>query len=299
MSASVPPLLVIAGPTASGKSALAIRAALAMGAEIISADSQQVYRHFDIGTAKPSAQELAQVPHHLVSVVEPTELFSAVRFQTLADAAISDAHGRGKRVVVVGGTGLYLRVLLHGVVAAPPGQPQLRSQLEADAVAQGRAAMHARLAAVDPQTAAWVKPTDLVRIIRALEIHALTGQPASQWRAEHAFAQARYKFQMVVLAPPRDALYAAINARTKEMFARGLVAEARALVARGFRDAAPMGSVGYAQALAVIEGGMSEDEAILQTAQATRHYAKRQLTWFRKEQGARFVWPVEDALREL
>ncbi len=290
------PLLVIAGPTASGKTALAIRAARALDAEIVSADSQQVYRHFDLGTAKPSAEELAQVPHHLISVAEPEERFSAARFQALADAAISEISARGKRVVVAGGTGLYLRVLLHGVVAAPPADPALRKQLEDEAAQQGRAAMHARLAAVDPKTAEAVKPADLVRIIRALEIHALTGQPASQWRAEHGFSQARYPFQMRVLDPPREALYQAINARTQALFDQGLLEEVRSLVARGYRDAAPMRSVGYVQALSVLDGRMSLAEAIADAAQATRHYAKRQLTWFRKEAGAQFVWPPEKAL---
>ncbi len=291
------PLQVIAGPTGSGKTALALRLAQAMDAEIISADSQQVYRHFDIGTAKPSPEEQVAVPHHLISVVEPTEPFSAARFQALADAAIEEIRARGKRVLVVGGTGLYLRILLHGVVAAPPGSPELRRTLEVEADAAGQEAFHARLAAVDPETAAKVKPADRLRIIRALEIYALTGQTAAHWRAQHAFAQARHPFELRVLDPPRAALYEAINARTKAMFERGLVDEVRSLVARGFRDAPPMGSVGYAQALAVAEGTLAEPEAVAQAAQATRNYAKRQLTWFRREAGARFIWPPELALR--
>jgi tRNA dimethylallyltransferase len=286
-----PQLTVIAGPTASGKTALALRVASALDAEIVSADSQQVYRLFDIGTAKPSAAELAAVPHHLVSVVEPTEAFSAGRFQELADAAIAEISSRGRRVVVVGGTGLYLRVLLHGVVDAPPADTELRARLEDEARTLGRPALHARLAALDPGSAGRIEPTDLVRVVRALEIHALTGTSASEFRAQHAFTEDRYPFDLFVLTPPRDELYAAIDRRTHAMFAAGLVDEVRSLVARGLRNAAPMGSVGYSQALAVVDGRLTLDAAIADTAQKTRRYAKRQLTWFKKERGARFVAP--------
>ncbi|MBJ6765572.1 tRNA (adenosine(37)-N6)-dimethylallyltransferase MiaA [Myxococcaceae bacterium JPH2] len=286
-----PRLTVIAGPTASGKTALAVRLAERAGGEIVSADSQQVYQRFDIGTAKPSAEELAAVPHHLVSVVEPLEPFSAAEYQRRADAAISDITARGRPVFVVGGTGLYLRILLHGVVDAPGALPALRSELEALAVAEGREAVHRRLAQVDPATAAKLPPQDLLRVIRALEIHAQTGVPASEFRRAHAFAPDRYPFDLYVLEPPRDALYQVINTRTEALFARGLVEETRELLALGYGDAAPMRSVGYVQARAVVEQRMSMQEAIHDTAQETRRYAKRQLTWFRKEPGARFIAP--------
>ncbi len=285
------PLIVIAGPTASGKTAQAIRVAKRIGGEIVSADSQQVYRYFDIGTAKPSPEELAEVPHHLVDVADPLEDFSAARFQKLADAAIADIAGRGKRVVVAGGTGLYLRILLHGVVPAPPADPELRVRLEADAEIIGREGLWQRLYDIDPETANRVHKTDLVRIVRALEIHTLTGTPASALRRAHGFAQDRYPFEMFVLEPPRDALYAAIDTRTQRMFDAGLLDEVRSLISRGFREAAPMGSVGYAQALAVVEGQLTLDHAIAQAARETRRYAKRQLTWFRREQGARLIQP--------
>lgn len=289
-----PPLVVIAGPTASGKTRLAIEVAQRVGAEIVNADSQQVYRHFDIGTAKPSAAELEKVPHHLVSCVEPTEDFSAARFQALADEAIAAIHARGRRAVVVGGTGLYLRVLLHGVVAAPGRDQGLRAQLEALGDAEGNAALHARLLAVDPVTAGRLPVGDRVRIIRALEIHALTGVPASAHRQAHAFEGDRYAYALWVLDPDREALYAAINARTRAMFDAGLVEETASLVARGWREAAPMKAVGYAQALDCLEGRLTREAAIAKTAQATRHYAKRQWTWFKKEPGARFVKPPYD-----
>ncbi|QRK06503.1 tRNA (adenosine(37)-N6)-dimethylallyltransferase MiaA [Archangium violaceum] len=290
-----PHLTVIAGPTASGKTAIAIELARRRGGEIVSADSQQVYRYFDIGTAKPSAEELAAVPHHLVSVVEPLEPFSAAEYQRQADAAIADITSRGKPVFVVGGTGMYLRILLHGLVEAPGADPELRAELEALAAAEGREAVHRKLAEVDPETAAKLPPRDLVRIIRALEIHKQTGRPASEFRKEHAFAGERYPFRMYVLSPPREELYRVIDARAAAMFQRGLVDEVRELIARGYAEAAPMRSVGYVQAKAVVDGTLSVEEAIQQTAQETRRYAKRQLTWFRKEAGAIFVEPPYDA----
>jgi len=291
-----PSLTVIAGPTASGKTAIAIELARRHGGEIVSADSQQVYRFFDIGTAKPSAEELAAVLHHLISVVDPLEPFSAAEYQRRADAAIEDITSRGKPVFVVGGTGMYLRILLHGLVEAPGADPELRAELEALAAAEGREAVHRKLAEVDPETATKLPPQDLVRTIRALEIHKQTGKTASEFRREHAFAPDRYPFRMYVLNPPREALYRTIDARTAAMFQRGLVEEVRELIARGFAEAAPMRSVGYVQAKAVVDGQLSMDEALQQTAQETRRYAKRQLTWFRKEPGALFVEPPYDTL---
>jgi len=287
-------LTVVAGPTASGKSALAVQLARVLDAELVSADSQQLYRHFDIGTAKPSAEELEAVPHHLVSVLDPLDRCSAARWAKLADEAIADIHARGKRVVVVGGTGLYLRVLLHGVVDAPGSDQALRDRWEALADEQGEAALHALLAQVDPAEARRLPPADRVRIIRALEIHALTGEPASARRASHGFQEARYPYVLHVLDPPRQALYAAINARAQAMFDQGLVDETRALVEQGYRAAAPMESVGYAQALECLDGTMTLEQAVADTAQKTRHYAKRQWTWFKKEPGARLVAPPYD-----
>jgi tRNA dimethylallyltransferase len=281
-----PKLYVLAGPTASGKTALAIEWARAMNAEIVGADSQQVYRYFDIGTAKPSAEELASVPHHLISVVEPTASFSAAEYRKLAVQAIDDIHKRGKRALVVGGTGLYLRVLLHGVVEAPGKDADYRADIESRAAKEGWPSLHTELAQVDSESAAQIQPTDPIRITRALEIHHQTGMTASQWRKTHSFAEDFYDYQFVYLNPPREQLYEAINVRTRKLFESGLIEETQALAARGFRNAAPMRSVGYAQALQVLDGKMTLDEAIEDTAQKTRNYAKRQLTWFRKERGA-------------
>ena len=280
-------ITVIAGPTASGKTALAIEVAKRRGAEIISADSQQVYRFFDIGTAKPSAEELAAVPHHLISCVDPIFDFSAAHYQRLADAAIGEIVARGREVVVVGGTGMYLRILLHGVVDAPGSDDALRADLEKLESAE----LHSRLRVVDPVTADRLPVADRVRMIRALEIHQLTGKAASVHRAEHAFAADRHPHRLWVLAPERESLYPIINERAQRMFDAGLVGEVKALVDRGFRDAAPMSSVGYAQALACLDGSMTRDQAIADTAMKSRHYAKRQVTWFKKESGAGFIRP--------
>ncbi len=278
-------ITVIAGPTASGKTAMALAEAKKLGAEIVNADSQQVYRYFDIGTAKPSAQELAAVPHHVISCIDPLGEFSAAQYQRLADAAIADITSRGRQVVVVGGTGMYLRILLHGVVDAPGSDAGLRAELETHESAE----LHARLHEVDPETAARLPVADRVRIIRALEIHQLTGKPASVHRAEHAFAPDRYAHRLLVLNPDRAALYQAINTRTQRMFEGGLIEETKSLVARGYREAAPMRAVGYTQALKHLDGAMTLDEAIADTALKTRHYAKRQFTWFKKEPGAVFL----------
>jgi tRNA dimethylallyltransferase len=283
-------LTVIAGPTAAGKSALSLEVAERTGAEIVSADSQAVYRHFDLGTAKPDAAALARVRHHLVSVVDPAERFSAAKFQGLADAAIRDAFARGRRVLVVGGTGLYIRVLLHGLSSGTPDL-ELRARLEADATRLGPEAMHARLAAVDPTSARRIAVADTLRVVRALEIREVTGQPASTVQNAHGFFPIRYPYTLWFLDPPREALAKAIATRTKAMFAAGLVEEVAALVRRGYREAPAMASVGYRQALAVVEGRISLAEAEADTERQTRAYAKRQRTWFRREPGARFVAP--------
>ncbi len=293
-------IAVIAGPTASGKTALAIALARRLGGEIVNADSQQVYRGLDVGTAKPTPVERAQARHHLLDVVDPGEGMDAVRFVALADSAIADVAARGLLPVVAGGTGLYLRALLHGVVQAPGRDPALRARLEDEAAREGRPALHARLAAVDPEAARRIRPNDLVRIVRALEI-AEGGRRPSDLLAEHGFAKDRYDARVFALDPPRAELHARIEARVREMFATGLLEEAAVLLSR-FGDALPKLPIGYADAIACARGEIAKEEAIRLVQVAHRRYARRQITWLRKERGVEWVrspYDVEELARRV
>jgi tRNA dimethylallyltransferase len=286
-------ILCIAGPTASGKTSLAIELARRLGGEVVSADSQQVYRGLDAGTAKPTAVERAAVPHHLLDVAEPGEGMDAARWAALADAAIGGIEARGRLPIVAGGTGLYLRALLHGVAEAPGRDPALRARLEEEAARDGRPALHRRLAAVDPTAAARIGPNDLVRVVRALEI-AAGGRTQSQVFAAHGFAPARYRFRLLALDLPRAELHARIDARVPRLFARGLLEETAALLARcGGRlpDKLP---IGYAEAAEVLAGRLRLEAAVRRVQVAHRRYARRQVIWLRREQGVEWLSPPVD-----
>jgi tRNA dimethylallyltransferase len=287
-------ILVIAGPTASGKSALAVELARRLGGEIVGADSQQLYRTLDVGTAKPSAAERAAVAHHLLDVAEPGAGMDAARYVALADQAIAAVAARGALPVVVGGTGLYLRALLHGVVEAPGRDPALRARLEAEAAALGRPALHARLAAADPAAAARIRENDLVRVVRALEI-AAGGRRPSELHAAHAFRPDRYRALFLALSPPRAELRARIDARVEEMFRGGLLDEARALVARLGAPLPEKLPIGYAEAAAVVQGALPLAEAVRRVQAAHRQYARRQVVWLRREPGVAWIEPPYDA----
>lgn len=289
-----PRLLVVAGPTASGKTALAIALAERLGGEIVSADSQQLYRGLEVGTAKPTAAERAAVPHHLLDVVEPGEGMDAARFVALADAAIADVAARGRVPIVAGGTGLYVRALLHGVVDAPGRDPALRTRLEDEAARLGRPALHARLAAVDPEAAARIRPNDLVRVVRGLEIAAGGARP-SELFAAHAFQPDRYPAVIFALDPPREALHARIDARVVTMFEAGLLAETAALLARAGGALPARLPIGYAEAAALLRGEVSREEAIRRVQVAHRRYARRQVIWLRRERGVTWIAPPYDA----
>jgi tRNA dimethylallyltransferase len=292
-------ILAVVGPTASGKSALALRLAEAIGGEIVSCDSMQVYHGFDIGTAKPTPAERARVPHHLVDVAAPDEPFSAARFVELADCAIAEAGARGRRVVVVGGTGLYLRALRFGLVGAPPRDATLRLRL-ADEEAARPGALHERLRAVDAAAAARIAPRDLVRLVRALEVWELSGVPLGQWHAAHD-RRARHPLRVAVLDPPPAVLDERIAARADAMLAAGLVDETRALVARYGAGLRPLGAVGYREVVRHLEGALPLDALAPAIARATRQYARRQRTWFKKEPEARFFsspQPLFEALTQ-
>lgn len=283
---SAPPLWVLSGPTASGKSALALELAQKLGAEIVGADSQQVYQHFDIGTAKPSAQALAAISHHLISFLSPQVQYSAAAFQAHADEAIRAIQGRHKPVLVVGGTGLYLRVLLRGLVAGPPRDEELRRSLQEEGDRAGWTRLWEQLREVDPESAAHIAQGDPIRIVRALEIHQLAGISASSVRRAHGFLEPRHRHRWLTLVPERERLHRSIRDRAEAMWKSGLLEEAKKLCAQGYRDAPPMKSVGYLEALAVLDGKLTAGEALEAIALRTRHYAKRQLTWFRKEPAA-------------
>ncbi|OGU04034.1 MAG: tRNA (adenosine(37)-N6)-dimethylallyltransferase MiaA [Geobacteraceae bacterium GWC2_55_20] len=281
---NIPKLLIICGPTASGKSELALKLSHELDAEIVNADSMQVYRGLDIGTAKPSREQLAEVPHHLVDVVEPDGTFSAADFAMAADAAIREISSRGKRAIVVGGTGLYIRALLKGLVDSPAGSAEMRAALQNEADRSGNAAMLEKLRLVDPELAAGLHPNNLVRIIRALEVHQLTGVPLSRQQQEHAFSTQRYHSLQIGISVERAELYERIERRVELMFAGGLLDEVRGLLSAGFgRELKALRSIGYKEAVAHILGEIPLEEAVRLIKRDTRHYAKRQLTWFKAD----------------
>jgi tRNA dimethylallyltransferase len=271
----------LVGPTASGKTALALELAARTGAEIVSCDSMQVYRGLDIGTAKPTLEERARVPHHLIDVVAPDEPFSAGRYVELADRAIAEVRGRGRPVLVVGGTGLYLRALRWGLFDAPPRDDELRARLTGEE-ARTPGALHARLAAVDPTSAARIAPRDLVRLVRALEVWELTGRPISEHHAEHAPTE-RHPMRVLVLDPPRELLARNILVRAQQMMDAGLKTEAAEAFARYGRDLPPLQALGYKEIGLWLDGKLPETELPSTIARATLQYARRQRTWFKKE----------------
>ncbi len=287
-----PPLLIIVGPTAVGKTGLAIELARRFDAEIVGADSVQIYRGLDIGSAKPTPEEQAAARHHMIDVADPAEQFSAARFAEMADAAIADINARGKRVLVAGGTGLYVRALLHGLAPAPPADKKIRARLREDWDAQGNIVMHKRLAELDPDAAGRLHPNDRQRVLRAMEVCLATGRPMSAWQADHGFSQLRYEHALVGLDRPREQLYNRIGLRSRLMWDGGLVEETKALLDAGTPPDAPgLNTLGYRQAVAFLLGQMGRDEAVDETIRQTKAYAKRQLTWFRGMDGINWHAP--------
>ncbi|MFA4874127.1 MAG: tRNA (adenosine(37)-N6)-dimethylallyltransferase MiaA [bacterium] len=290
-------IVIICGPTASGKTRAGIELALKVGGEIVSADSQQVWRHFDIGTAKSTAAERAAVPHHLIDIAEPKERFDAAQFVGLADAAIEDITSRGRMPIVVGGTGMYLRMLVCGMCEAPPRDPDVRSGLEGESEKYGLKRLYERLIEVDPESASKIKSNDPVRIIRALEIHRITGIPACELRKRHDFGERRYEAEWIGLTLERKGLYSRIDSRVDAMIANGLLEEARALRDRYGDQVQPFAAVGYKEMASHLRGEISFDEAVRLIKQNTRRFAKRQLTWFRAEPAV--VWYSGDDIESI
>lgn len=279
---------VIAGPTAVGKTDVGLLLAERWGGEIISADSSAVYRGLDIGSAKPTPDERRRVRFHLIDVADPSEVFTAARFRELALQAIADIQGRGKRVLIVGGTGLYLRVLLHGFsLAPPPADPEVRTRWRAEVERVGAPALHARLQQIDPDAAARIHPNDAMRITRALEVYEMTGTPISQWQLH---ADTELPAIKTVLTMPRDLLYARIDQRVEKMIAQGMLQEVQMLLQSGYTPDQPaLKGLGYRHVIEYLQGRVSWDEAVRLWKRDTRRFAKRQITWFRKEPGVHWV----------
>jgi len=279
-----PRLVVIVGPTGAGKTQLAIHLAQRAGGEVVSADSQQVYAGMDIGTGKVTADERARVPHHVIDVVRPDQDMTAQRFVELADLAIAEVWARGRAVIVCGGTGLYVRALLLGLFAGPPASPELRAELAELARTRGAPVLHAELAQIDPAAAGKIDRNDAKRIIRALEVFRLTGEPMSAHQAKHDHRSTprRYDARLIGLAPGRDALYQAIDRRVDAMIAAGLEGEVADLRTRGYLP--PLRSqqaIGYAELHDAAEGRVDRSRAIELIKRNSRHYARRQLSWYR------------------
>jgi len=289
-----PQIVIIAGPTATGKTALALELASRYNAEIVSADSRQVYRYLDIGTAKPTLAQQAAVPHYLLDVVNPDERFDGARFRTLATEAIQTIQQRDKRILVVGGTGLYLRALTRGLFAGPPADPALRARLHEEEQAKGKGFLHRRLASMDPQAASRLHPHDTVRLIRALEVFLLTGTPISQWQREHAFRDRPFSTLTVSLVMDREALARRIDQRCRQMVQDGLAEEVRRVWELGYGpELASLQTIGYAQIGKMLQGHYGLEEALEKMAQETRRLAKRQLTWLRAEPDVRWFAPTQ------
>ncbi len=282
----VPEMLVaIVGPTAAGKTDVAIEAAARLGGEIVSCDSMQVYRYMDIGTAKPTPTERAAIPHHLIDVVDPDEPFNVARYQELARAAIGDIAGRGAWPFLVGGTGLYVRAVVDEYLFPWKGaSPEVRAGLEEEAKAHGAPALHAKLETVDPVAARRIHPNDARRIVRALEVHATVGRPVSEmWREGHGRLRTD-RLLMIGLVRERQALYERIDRRCDRMVREGLADETARLLGRGYEKALTAGqALGYREMVHYLRGRCSLGEAVDLIKRNTRRYAKRQLTWFRAD----------------
>jgi len=284
-----PRLIAIVGPTAAGKSALAMDLAEAHGGEIVSCDSLQVYRGLDVGSAKPGPEERRRVPHHLIDVVDADRAFSAADYARLGREALADVAARGRLSLVVGGSGLYLRALLQGLFAGPSRDEAIRRRLEALAARRGDERLHRLLANVDPEAAARIPQRDRIRVVRALEVYRATRRPLSEHHRSSPHEPLRgFDVLQLGLAPPRAALLARVERRTDEMLERGLIAEVRGLLARYPPDLRPLRAIGYRQAAAVVRGECTLEAARRDIVAQTMRYAKRQMTWFRHQ--VRAAW---------
>ena len=301
--ASAPPRIrvgFIVGPTGAGKTALALEVAQRLGAEIVNADSRQFYRAMDLGTAKPTPAERARVAHHLIDIRAPDAPLDVAAFVALAQAAIAQIAARDRRVLVVGGSGLYVRALRGGIFRGPAASAEIRARLAQEAAEHGLEHLHARLSEVDTEAAARIGHNDLYRITRALEVFELTGEPISAHQARHAFSAREYESLTVGISPEREKLYHAIDRRFDAMIAAGFVAEVRELLAAGYAPGRPpLATIGYRQIARHLAGELSLADSVALAKRESRRLAKRQLTWFRADR--ELIWldparPTEHAL---
>ncbi len=291
-------IIVIAGPTASGKTAAGIKVAEKFGGEIISADSIQIYRHMDVGSAKPTLEQRRSVPHHMIDIRNPDEDFSVGDYMREGRHCVQEIVRRGRIPIVVGGTGLYIRALLGGIADIPPSDPDLRARLCDEEQRDGRGVLYKKLQHVDPVKAVGVQPNNLHRIIRALEVFELTGKPMSDIQKEHSFRDRPYLYIFICISPPRRVLYERIDKRVDTMINKGLIEEVYSLHEMGYsRDLKALQSLGYRHAGMIVWGEMDHSNAIVLLKRDTRRYAKRQLTWFRSESDA--LWCDPDARAEI
>jgi tRNA dimethylallyltransferase len=275
-------VLVIAGPTGVGKSAVALDLAERLDAEIVGADSVQVFRGMDIGSAKPTREEQTRVPHHLIDVADPDEMFSAGRYAGLAARAVQEIAARGKRVLIVGGSGLYIRALLGGIALGTESDPEVRRRIAERLAREGVEGIRQRLAAVDPGAASRIHRNDAYRLTRSLEVFELTGRPLSEIQSDHGWSSHRFKPIWIGLTEERACLYARIERRCENMIEQGLLEEVRRLRDAGYGpDLRPLRALGYRQMGEVLRGEKTLEVALADMKRATRRYAKRQLTWFR------------------
>jgi len=290
------PLLILVGPTCAGKSELALSLALKYRMEIVSADSLQVYRYLDIGTAKPPLEDRKKVKHHLIDIVNPDEEFSAVQFMEMAREVIDSLIRQRRSVLVVGGTGLYIKALTRGIFKGPGADENLRMTIKKEAQELGREHLFQKLKEIDPERASRIHPNDIYRIIRALEVYELTQKPMSSFQASHAFRESPYRSVKIGIERERKELYQRIEKRVDGMIEHGLVEEVKGILEKGYHpELKPLQSLGYRQVIARLNGAFDLDEAIRLIKRDTKQYAKRQLTWFKADPEVEWFTLPQDA----
>jgi len=281
-------IVVIAGPTASNKSRIAIEVALRLNGEIVNADSRQFFKYMRIGTASPTDEEKRIVPHHLYNIFDPSYKVNAGLFVRMADETIEEICQRGSLPIIVGGTGLYLKALLYGIAEIPDIPSEVRKKVRDTIDTKGLEYCYGILSSIDPQYSQKISPSDRQRIERALEVYYATGERFSEFHKRHRFREKRYNDISIKIMPPRESLYKRINERTRLIFNSGIIEEARYLIENGYIDSFALDAIGYEEAYKYITNKISLTEAIEETAKRTRNYAKRQMTWFKRFEGVEF-----------